>query len=185
RLDAAQARSFDALRSRHVADHQALFGRVTLDLGRTPAADQTTDVRIARHSAATDPQLSTLLFQYGRYLLIASSRPGTQPANLQGIWNELMTPSWESKYTINANLPMNYWPANTTNLAECHQPVFRMIEDLAVTGARTAQAQYGARGWVTHHNTDAWRGSSVVDGALWGMWQTGGAWLATRIWDHY
>ncbi|MDU0294051.1 glycosyl hydrolase family 95 catalytic domain-containing protein [Saccharothrix longispora] len=185
RLDAAQARSFDALRSRHVADHQALFGRVTLDLGRTPAADQTTDVRIARHSAATDPQLSTLLFQYGRYLLIASSRPGTQPANLQGIWNELMTPSWESKYTINANLPMNYWPANTTNLAECHQPVFRMIEDLAVTGARTAQAQYGARGWVTHHNTDAWRGSSVVDGALWGMWQTGGAWLATLIWDHY
>ncbi|WP_367129397.1 glycoside hydrolase N-terminal domain-containing protein [Saccharothrix sp. HUAS TT1] len=185
RLSGAQGTAYDVLRSRHVADYRRLFGRVTLDLGRTAAADQPTDVRIARHGAAADPQFSALLFQYGRYLLISSSRPGTQPANLQGIWNDQLAPSWDSKYTLNANLPMNYWPADTTNLAECHEPVFRMIDDLAVTGARTARAQYGAGGWVTHHNTDGWRGSSVVDGAFWGMWQTGGAWLATMIWDHY
>ncbi|MEN3541328.1 glycoside hydrolase N-terminal domain-containing protein, partial [Microbispora sp. ZYX-F-249] len=184
-LDAAQGRTYDDLRSRHVADYQALFGRTTLDLGRTAAADQPTDVRIAQHASTNDPQLSVLLFQFGRYLLISSSRPGTQPANLQGIWNDSLSPSWDSKYTLNANLPMNYWPADTTNLAECYEPVFRMINDLTVTGARTARVQYNAGGWVTHHNTDGWRGSSVVDGALWGMWQTGGAWLSTMIWDHY
>ncbi|HEX7308147.1 glycosyl hydrolase family 95 catalytic domain-containing protein [Lentzea sp.] len=185
RLTAAQALSFDTLRARHVADYQALFGRVSLDLGRTAAADQPTDVRISRHASTTDPQFATLLFQYGRYLLISSSRPGTQPATLQGIWNDQMSPSWDSKYTINANLPMNYWPADTTNLGECFQPVFRLVNDLTTTGARTAQVQYGARGWVAHHNTDAWRGSSVVDFAAAGMWQTGGAWLSTLIWDHY
>jgi alpha-L-fucosidase 2 len=185
RLTAAQGTAFETLRSRHVADYQVLFGRVSLDLGRTPAADQTTDVRIAQHSAVSDPQFSALLFQYGRYLLISSSRPGTQPANLQGIWNDSMAPAWDSKYTLNANLPMNYWHANSTNLAECFDPVFRMINDLTVTGARVAQAEYGATGWVTHHNTDGWRGASVVDFAAAGMWQTGGAWLATMIWDHY
>ncbi|HEV8556137.1 MAG TPA: RICIN domain-containing protein, partial [Actinophytocola sp.] len=184
-LNAAAGTAYGTLLSRHVADYQRLFGRVTLDVGRTAAADQPTDVRIARHSTVSDPQFSALLFQYGRYLLISSSRPGTQPANLQGIWNESLNPMWESKYTINANLPMNYWPADSTNLAECYEPVFALIRDLTVTGARTAQVQYGARGWVMHHNTDGWRGSSVVDGAFWGMWQTGGAWLATTIWDHY
>ncbi|MDH2430780.1 glycoside hydrolase N-terminal domain-containing protein [Sphaerisporangium sp. TRM90804] len=184
-LNAAAARTYDDLRSRHVTDYQRLFGRTTLDLGRTAAADQPTDVRIAQHGSANDPQFSVLLFQYGRYLLISSSRPGTQPANLQGIWNDSLAPAWDSKYTINANLPMNYWPADTTNLAECFDPVFKMIGDLSVTGARTARVQYNAGGWVTHHNTDAWRASSVVDGALWGMWQTGGAWLSTLIWDHY
>ncbi|WP_422739212.1 glycosyl hydrolase family 95 catalytic domain-containing protein [Micromonospora sp. WMMD729] len=185
RLSAARGVSYDQLRSRQLADYQALFNRVTIDLGRTAAADQPTDVRIAQHASTNDPQFSALLFQFGRYLLISSSRPGTQPANLQGIWNDSMTPPWDSKYTINANLPMNYWPADTTNLAECFLPVFDMIKDLTATGARVAQAQYGAGGWVTHHNTDAWRGASVVDGALWGMWQTGGAWLATLIWEHY
>lgn len=184
-LDAAAGRAYDDLRERHVADYRRLFERTTLDLGRTAAADQPTDVRIARHASTDDPQFSALLFQFGRYLLISSSRPGTQPANLQGIWNDSLTPAWDSKYTINANLPMNYWPADTTNLAECYEPVFAMIEDLTVSGARTARAQYDAGGWVTHHNTDAWRGTSVVDGAFWGMWQTGGAWLATLIWDHY
>ncbi|MEU4745068.1 glycoside hydrolase N-terminal domain-containing protein [Actinosynnema sp. NPDC023658] len=185
RLNAAQGTAYDVLRSRHVTDYQRLFGRVSLDLGRTSAADQPTDVRIAQHNSTTDPQFSALLFQYGRYLLISSSRPGTQPANLQGIWNDQMAPSWDSKYTLNANLPMNYWPTDTTNLSECYEPVFRMINDLTVTGARTARAQYNAGGWVTHHNTDGWRGSSVVDFAAAGMWQTGGAWLATMIWDHY
>ncbi|MEU7879451.1 glycosyl hydrolase family 95 catalytic domain-containing protein [Microbispora bryophytorum] len=184
-LNAANGRTYDDLRSRHVADYQRLFGRTTLDLGRTSAADQPTDVRIAQHANTNDPQFSVLLFQFGRYLLISSSRPGSQPANLQGIWNDSLSPSWDSKYTLNANLPMNYWPADTTNLSECYEPVFRMINDLTVTGARTARVQYNAGGWVTHHNTDAWRGSSVVDGALWGMWQTGGAWLSTMIWDHY
>ncbi|MEV4539572.1 glycoside hydrolase N-terminal domain-containing protein [Asanoa sp. NPDC049518] len=184
-LNAALARSWDQLRARHVADYQTLFNRTTLDLGRTSAADQPTDVRISQHASVNDPQFSALLFQFGRYLLISSSRPGTQPANLQGIWNDSLAPAWDSKYTINANLPMNYWPADTTNLSECFEPVFRMVNDLRVTGGRTAAAQYGAGGWVTHHNTDAWRGSSVVDGAFWGMWQTGGAWLATLIWDHY
>ncbi|MER6008813.1 glycoside hydrolase N-terminal domain-containing protein [Nonomuraea angiospora] len=184
-LDAAAGRTYDDLRGRHTADYQRLFGRTTLDLGRTPAADQPTDVRIAQHANSNDPQFSALLFQYGRYLLISSSRPGTQPANLQGIWNDSLTPSWDSKYTLNANLPMNYWPTDTTNLSECYEPVFRMINDLTVSGARTARVQYNAGGWVTHHNTDGWRGSSVVDGATWGMWQTGGAWLATMIWDHY
>ena len=184
-LNAAKALGYDDLRARHVADYQALFGRVSLDLGRTAAADQPTDVRIAQHARVDDPQFSALLFQFGRYLLISSSRPGSQPANLQGIWNDSMNPSWDSKYTINANLPMNYWPADTTNLPECFAPVFELIKDLAVTGARTAQVQYGAGGWVTHHNTDGWRGSSVVDFALSGMWQTGGAWLSTLIWQHY
>nr|WP_311131913.1 glycoside hydrolase N-terminal domain-containing protein [Nonomuraea gerenzanensis] len=184
-LDAATGRTYDDLRGRHVADYQRLFGRTTLDLGRTAAADQPTDVRIAQHASTDDPQFSALLFQYGRYLLISSSRPGTQPANLQGIWNDSLTPAWDSKYTINANLPMNYWPADTTNLSECYEPVFAMLEELAVSGARTARVQYNAGGWVTHHNTDAWRGTSVVDGAFWGMWQTGGAWLATLVWDHY
>ncbi|TKK77162.1 glycoside hydrolase family 95 protein, partial [Herbidospora galbida] len=184
-LNAAAGRTFADLRSRHVADYQTLFNRTTLDLGRTSAADQPTDVRIAQHNSVNDPQFAALLFQFGRYLLISSSRPGSQPANLQGIWNDSLTPSWDSKYTINANLPMNYWHADTTNLAECFDPVFKMISDLTVTGARTAQAQYNAGGWVTHHNTDAWRATSVVDGAFWGMWQTGGAWLATLIWEHY
>jgi len=184
-LDAAVTRSYSDLRGRHVADYQRLFSRTTLDLGRTSAADQPTDVRIAQHANTNDPQLSALLFQFGRYLLISSSRPGTQPANLQGIWNDSLSPAWDSKYTINANLPMNYWPADTTNLSECYEPVFKMINDLAVSGARTARVQYNAGGWVTHHNTDGWRATSVVDGAFWGMWQTGGAWLATTIWDHY
>ncbi|WDQ00902.1 glycoside hydrolase N-terminal domain-containing protein [Micromonospora chalcea] len=185
RLNAAKSVDVDQLRTRHRADYQALFDRVTIDLGRTAAADQPTDVRIAQHANTNDPQFAALLFQFGRYLLISSSRPGTQPANLQGIWNDSLTPSWDSKYTVNANLPMNYWPADTTNLSECFLPVFDMVKDLTVTGARVAQAQYGAGGWVTHHNTDAWRGASVVDGAFWGMWQTGGAWLSTLIWDHY
>lgn len=154
-LDAATSRTYGDLRGRHVTDYQRLFSRTTLDLGRTAAADQPTDVRIARHASTDDPQFSALLFQYGRYLLISSSRPGTQPANLQGIWNDSLTPAWDSKYTINANLPMNYWPADTTNLSECYEPLFAMLEELADSGARTARVQYDAGGWVAHHNTDA------------------------------
>jgi alpha-L-fucosidase 2 len=168
-----------------VREHQRLFHRVTLDLGRTSAADLPTDQRPAQFLQGLDPHLATLYFQYGRYLLISSSRPGAQPANLQGIWNPLMTPPWESKYTININTEMNYWPVETTNLSECHEPLLRMVSELVENGSRTARVQYGARGWVCHHNTDLWRQTAPIDGPLWGFWPTGGAWLCTHLWDHY
>src|SRR5919108_1389985 len=168
----AERSSYEKVRARHVADYQKLFRRTTLDLGRTDAADLATDTRIEQHASTDDPQFAALLFQYGRYLLISSSRPGTQPANLQGIWNQDMAPAFDSKFTLNINLEMNYWPAGPTNLAECFLPVFDMVEDLTVTGARTAKVQYGAGGWIAHHNTDGWRAPSVVDGSFWGMWQS-------------
>src|ERR671923_165799 len=149
----AERSSYEELRARHVADYQKLFRRTTLDLGRTDAADLATDTRIEQHASTDDPQFAALLSQYGRYLLISSSRPGTQPANLQGIWNDQMNPPWDSKYTLNANLLMNYWPAEVTNLSECHEPLFDLIDDVADSGRKTAQVQYGCRGWVLHHNT--------------------------------
>ncbi len=184
-LNKARCKSAAALRSAHVREHQRLFGRVTLDLGVTEAAKLPTDQRPAKFLEGMDPQLATLYFQYGRYLLISSSRPGSQPANLQGLWNELMTPPWESKYTININTEMNYWPAETTNLAECHEPLLRLVTELVENGSRTAQIQYGAGGWVCHHNTDLWRQTAPIDGPLWGFWPTGGAWLCTHLWNHY
>jgi alpha-L-fucosidase 2 len=184
-LNNARRKSYAALRNDHVREHQRLFNRVTLDLGETAAAKLPTDQRPAKFLEGTDPQLATLYFQYGRYLLISSSRPGTQPANLQGLWNELMTPPWESKYTININTEMNYWPAETTNLAECHEPLLRMVTELVENGGRTAQIEYGAGGWVCHHNTDLWRQTAPIDGPLWGFWPTGGAWLCTHLWNHY
>jgi alpha-L-fucosidase 2 len=184
-LRAAAGKTYDQLLAAHTAEHQRLFRRVTLDLGRTPAADLPTDERVRRFAEGNDPALAALYFQYGRYLLISSSRPGSQPANLQGIWNDSLTPPWGSKYTININTEMNYWPAETTNLAELTEPLFGMIKDLSETGAKMAQAHYGATGWVTHHNTDLWRATGPIDGARWGMWPTGGAWLCTHLWEHY
>jgi alpha-L-fucosidase 2 len=184
-LVAAGRKSFAQLRAAHVREHQRLFKRVKLNLGRTAAADLPTDQRPAQFLQGLDPHLATLYFQYGRYLLISSSRPGTQPANLQGIWNHLMTPPWESKYTININTEMNYWPVETTNLSECHEPLLRMVAELVENGSRTARVQYGARGWVCHHNTDLWRQTAPIDGPLWGFWPTGGAWLCTHLWHHY
>jgi len=173
------------LRMRHVADYQRLFNRVSLDLGTSPAADLPTDERIKNFPDGNDPALAALYFQFGRYLLICSSRPGGQPANLQGLWNESMTPPWESKYTININTEMNYWPAETCNLAECVDPLTEMVLDLTQTGARTAQVMYGAGGWVAHHNTDLWRATAPVDNAKAGVWPTGGAWLCQNLWEHY
>ena len=144
-----------------------------------------TDVRIQRFAEGNDPQLAALYYQFGRYLLISSSRPGGQPANLQGIWNESMNPPWQSKYTININTEMNYWPAESGNLAECVEPLIAMVNDLTFTGARTAREMYGARGWVVHHNTDLWRASAPIDGPNWGMWPSGGAWLCLHLWDRY
>jgi len=184
-LAAAAAKSFADLRAAHIAEHQRLFRRAALDLGTSKAARLPTDERLLAFAKGRDPQLAALYFQFGRYLLISSSRPGGQPANLQGLWNHHMEPPWGSKYTININTEMNYWPAETTNLAECHEPLFRLIDDLTETGSHTAKVHYGARGWVAHHNTDLWRASAPIDGPTWGMWPMGGAWLSLHLWQHY
>jgi alpha-L-fucosidase 2 len=184
-LAAAALKPYATLLEAHVAEHRRLFRRVALDLGSSAAAQLPTDERVAAYAKGGDPALAALYFQFGRYLLISSSRPGSQPANLQGIWNDRMDPPWGSKYTININTEMNYWPAETTNLPECVEPLVSMLSELAETGARTAQVQYGARGWVAHHNTNLWRESAAIDGARWGMWPTGGAWLALQLWEHY
>src|SRR5215216_4964696 len=184
-LRRARQKTLESLRASHVREHQRLFNRVKLNLGRTDAANLPTDERPAKFLQGLDPHLATLYFQYGRYLLISSSRAGSQPATLQGIWNHLMEPPWESKYTININTEMNYWPAETANLPECHEPLLRMVSELVENGARTARVHYGARGWVCHHTTDLWRQTAPIDGPLWGFWPTGGAWLCTHLWRHY
>lgn len=181
----AAALPYEQIKETHIREHRRLFDRVQFHLGTTPAANLPTDQRIAQNNLADDPDLAVLFFQFGRYLLISSSRPGSQPANLQGLWNESTTPPWGSKYTININTEMNYWPAEPTNLPECTQPLFAMIKDLSRTGARTAQITYSAGGWVAHHNTDLWRASAPIDGVFWGLWPTGGAWLCLHLWDHY
>ncbi len=178
-------KDFAALLQAHIADHQALFRRVSLDLGKTAAAKLPTDQRLHNFAGGSDPDLAALAFQYGRYLLVASSRAGGQPANLQGIWNDSLHPAWDSKWTVNINTEMNYWPAEVANLSECTAPLFDMIADCAVTGAKTAQAHYGARGWVLHHNTDLWRGTAPINASNHGIWVSGGAWLCQHLWEHY
>jgi alpha-L-fucosidase 2 len=184
-VDKASAKTYDALLKTHLDDHQKLFNRVSLDLGTSPAAQLPTDERIKAYATGHDPALVTLYYQYGRYLLIGSSRPGGQPANLQGLWNDLTSPPWGSKFTININTEMNYWPAETTNLGETMEPLLAMVLDLTKTGARTAKVMYDARGWVTHHNTDLWRATAPIDGPQYGIWPTGGAWLCNTVYDHY
>ncbi|MDV3457078.1 glycoside hydrolase family 95 protein [Sphingomonas sp. HF-S4] len=185
RLDAARAHDFMTIAAQAAAEHRRLYRGVQLDLGRTDAANQPTDLRIQASEQANDPALATLYFNYARYLLICASRPKSQPANLQGIWNDSLDPPWGSKYTININTEMNYWPAEVTGLAECTAPLIEMIRELAESGARTAREMYGARGWVAHHNTDLWRATAPIDGAQWGLWPTGGAWLCTHLWTRY
>jgi alpha-L-fucosidase 2 len=184
-IEKCSAKPYGQLLANHAADYQKFFRRASLDLGSSDAMQLPTDERIRRFADGGDPQLAALYFQFGRYLLISSSRPGGQPANLQGLWNWQMKPPWESNYTININTQMNYWPADVTNLAECNEPLFRMIDELAESGQRTAEIMYGARGWVAHHNTDLWRNTAPVDQPPSGMWPTGGAWLATHLWEHY
>jgi alpha-L-fucosidase 2 len=186
RIAAAAKISPDQLLARHTQEHQRLFRRVSLDLGRSDAMQMPTDERVRNFSKNdNDPQFAALYFQFGRYLLISSSRPGGQPANLQGLWNQSMSPMWGSKFTININTEMNYWPSEICNLGECVEPLIAMVKDLSKTGARTAQEMYGAKGWVAHHNTDLWRASGPIDGANSGMWPSGGAWLSLHLWDHY
>jgi len=185
RLKAATGKRYADLLAAHQEDHRSLFRRVTLDLGATASAELPTDQRLKQFGEEPDPSLAALYFQYGRYLLIASSRPGSQPANLQGNWTAELFPPWDSKWTININTEMNYWPAEVTGLDECTEPLFAMIEDVAVAGQRTAKMLYGARGWVTHHNIDIWRGTEPINNSNHGIWPTGGAWLATHLWEHY
>ena len=181
----SDGKTWQQLLAAHVADHQALFRRVSLDLGRTEAAKNPTDRRLADFRAGNDPDLAALVFQYGRYLLIGSSRPGGQPANLQGIWNESLRPPWDSKYTCNINTEMNYWPAEPAALAECTEPLFDALNELMESGREVAQVHYGAHGWVLHHNFDLWRGTAPINASNHGIWVSGGAWLCMHLWDHY
>ena len=184
-LAAAAVKPFAELREAHVREHRRLFRRVTIDLPSGPVSGLPTAERIKAFDGTNDPALAGLVLQFGRYLLISSSRPGTQPANLQGIWNDKMNPPWDSKYTTNINTEMNYWPAEPGNLSECAEPLFRMVGELTDQGREVAREHYGARGWVFHQNTDLWRVAAPMDGTSWGTFATGGAWLATHLWDHY
>ena len=184
-LAAASAKAFNSMKKAHTAQYKGYFDRVSLDLGTTPAALATTDVRVKDFATVDDPQLVELYFHFGRYLLICSSQPGGQPANLQGIWADGLNPAWDSKYTTNINVEMNYWPAEVGNLSELHEPFIQMVKEVAQTGAETAKTMYGARGWVLHHNTDIWRITGPVDFAASGMWPTGGAWFCRHLWEHY
>lgn len=181
------ALSFAQLRSRHIAEYQGWFKRVNLSLAGTPAdvLALPTNERIAKLASTPDPDLAATYYQFGRYLLISSSRPGTEPANLQGIWNDNPNPWWDSKYTVNINLPMNYWPAETGNLGEMVQPLEKLVREVAEVGAKTAREHWGARGWVLHQNTDLWRSTTPMDGPSWGAWPVGGAWLMTALYEHY
>ena len=184
-LAKALQKEFETLKRDHVAEHQRLFRRVSLDLGVTDKAKLPTDQRIAKFAEGNDPQLAALYFQFGRYLLMSCSRAGGQPATLQGLWNESMAPPWDSKYTININTEMNYWPAEPANLGECAAPLIQMVTELVEPGSRTAMVNWGAGGWVCHHNTDLWRATAPIDGPTWGFWPTGGAWLCKHLWDRY
>ena len=186
-LAGAMKKEYSEALKAHTDYYQSQFNRVSLSLGgeNTKTARQETVKRIAGCSQGNDPALAALMFQYGRYLLISSSQPGGQPANLQGIWNHQLNAPWDGKYTININTEMNYWPAEVTNLSETHEPLFDLVQDLSVTGRETARTMYGCNGWVAHHNTDIWRVTGPVDKAFYGTWPVGGAWLTTHLWQHY
>lgn len=186
-LNAAMKKNYDDALKAHEAYYKSQFDRVSLSLESADkqAAGQETVKRIAGFSKGGDASLAALMFQYGRYLLISSSQPGGQAANLQGIWNDKLLAPWDGKYTININAEMNYWPAEVTNLSETHKPLFDLIQDLSVTGRQTARDMYGCNGWVAHHNTDIWRITGPVDNAFYGTWPMGGAWLTTHLWQHY
>lgn len=185
-LSSLETKKYPDLYKAHLADYSSLFGRVSIDLGESPESNLPINQRIKNYKPGMDPALTALYFQFGRYLLISASRPGSQPANLQGIWNQDMQPAWSANWTINCNAEINYWPAEITNLSECHFPMFDMIRETSVDGARTAKNLYNSRGWVAHHNLDIWRTTWMVGGTgLYSLFQVGGAWLCQHIWDHY
>ncbi|QEM05290.1 glycoside hydrolase family 95 protein [Mucilaginibacter rubeus] len=178
-------KSYAVIKAAHIKDYQKYFNKFSIDLGKGETAELPTDERILKFSQSPDPSFISLYAQYGRYLLISSSRPGGGPANLQGLWNNLLTPPWGSKFTTNINLQMNYWPAEVLNLSACSQPFFSIVDDLSKTGHETAAEHYGAPGWVLHHNTDLWRGAAPVNASNHGIWVSGAAWLCHQLWEHY
>ncbi len=186
-LSVACRETYQKLRKQHITDYQELFNRVKIELdSKVKSFDTPTDERIIRFSENNDPALAVLLFQYGRYLMISGSRPGGQPMNLQGIWNDKVTPPWNCGYTMNINTEMNYWPAENTNLSECHEPLFRMVEELAENGKETARKMYGLNGWTVHHNSSVWRETYPTDGSVsWAFWNMSGAWLVNHLWEHF
>jgi alpha-L-fucosidase 2 len=185
-LDKVSKRSYADLKAEHIRDYRKLFDTFSVDLGHGPGEKRMlTDERIKYFTPTADPALLALYMQYGRYLLICSSRAGGLPANLQGLWNESLTPSWGSKYTTNINLEMNYWPAEVLNLSACTAPLVSFIDEAAQAGRATAKTNYNARGWVLHHNTDLWAGTAPINASNHGMWVTGAAWLCQPIWEHY
>jgi alpha-L-fucosidase 2 len=184
-LKGLEGKSYTNIKEAAVNDYKSLFERVTLTLPSTKSSFLPTNERLKNFSTESDPQMASLCYQFGRYILISSSRPGTQPANLQGIWNNDMNPSWDSKYTTNINTEMNYWPAETANLPELVQPLIQMVKDVTDQGSQVATEHYGAHGWVLHQNTDIWRVAAPMDGPTWGTFTVGGAWLTTHLWEHY
>lgn len=181
----AEKKNYSQLLSDHINFYQTCFNRVSLDLGQTDSIKNTTDLRIRQFSRGNDPGLAALYFQFGRYLLICSSQPGGQPANLQGLWGDKLFSAWDSKYTVNINTEMNYWPSEVTNLSEMNEPLVQMIKELSETGKKTATDMYGANGWVLHHNTDIWRICGPVDRSFHGMWPMGGVWLSQHLWEKF
>jgi alpha-L-fucosidase 2 len=184
-FSAIENKSFNTILSSAIADYKKYFDRVSLQLSNTKNSFLPTPERVKKIQTEPDPSMAALSYQFGRYLMIGSSRPGTQPANLQGIWNDNMNPSWDSKYTTNINTQMNYWPVESGNLSECAEPLVKMIKELTDQGTQVAREHYGARGWVFHQNTDIWRVAAPMDGPTWGTFTVGGAWLCTHIWEHY
>jgi alpha-L-fucosidase 2 len=184
-LKSINGKTYEQIKAAHIKEYQKYFNTFSINLGRSGNENLPTDERIQKFASSNDPSFVALYVQYGRYLLISSSRPGTRPANLQGIWNDQMNPPWGSKYTTNINLEMNYWPAEALNLSPMHEPLFEMLKELSVTGKQTAKDHYNAPGWVLHHNTDLWRGTAPINAANHGIWVTGGAWLCRHLWAHY
>ncbi|MGN8056762.1 glycosyl hydrolase family 95 catalytic domain-containing protein [Pedobacter sp. 22163] len=184
-LNGLKGKTYTEIKQKHIKEYQSYYNTFSVDFGRSDNENLPTDERLAKFATANDPAFAALYMQYGRYLLISSSRPGTQPANLQGIWNDLLTPPWGSKYTTNINLEMNYWPTEILNLSALNEPLFSKIKGLSKTGAETAKAYYNARGWVLHHNTDLWNGTAPINASNHGIWVSGGAWLSDHLWAHY
>ncbi len=184
-LKALSGKSFDVVKQNHIDEYRSYFDRFSVDFGRSQNEALTTDERIQQFANEDDPALVALYMQYGRYLLISSSRPGTQPANLQGIWNDELTPPWGSKYTTNINLEMNYWASEVLNLSEMHDPLIQLVQEVSEQGQKTAKNHYDASGWVLHHNTDLWRATAPINNSNHGIWPTGGAWLCHQLWERY
>lgn len=185
-LSALEGVDYKVTKEKHIADHQSLFNRVSLELPNGKNSNEPTDKRMELIQDEPDPALAALCYQFGRYIMIGSSRPGTQPANLQGIWNDYQNPAWDSKYTTNINIEMNYWNVDFGNLSECSEPFFKMIRELSDEGSKVAKEHYGIdKGWVFHQNTDLWRVAAPMDGANWGTFTVGGAWFCNHIWEHY